>query len=419
MSTTLLHKTGELDPSFGERGVLPLNIEDGAIFRAYGLNSIDDKLLVSASVLKDMNTYTQGHFVYFNLQADGQPNQGFGKNGIVTGLFEPSDQQWPSNGLKVLTADHQSYLLCGALTHNSSTPVPAVAKSQLTGAPVPQFGKNGLSVLNLPITYEQGPNQAPGVDAALQSTGKIITLHLYTGEPGHWEALIARINADGQTDLAFNSGRGYIDTLKAGENTALAGLAIQADDKILAYGHSVHVRGIKTGILQRYTSEGAVDTTFAISGEYRTQDHQYLDLVATHEKILACGSAAQGALLISLDPDGVPDPGFNNGLPVITANVTRWHKLLVDAGKIVAVGTLEEVLNKTAVMARFNSNGEIDTSFGPNGTGIVELDFNQQFSEPIGLVMDQQKRLLVLMSLSGLTLEPTFLLACYFSESQA
>ncbi len=137
--------------------------------------------------------------------------------------------------------------LCRALTtHNSSTPVPAVAKSQLTGAPVPQFGKNGISVLNLPITYEQGPNQAPGVDAALQSTGKIITLHLYTGRTRTLGSSDSPINADGQTHLAFNSGRGYIDTLQAGENTALAGLAIQADDKILAYGHSVHVRGIKT-----------------------------------------------------------------------------------------------------------------------------------------------------------------------------
>ena len=64
-------------------------------------------------------------------------------------------------------------------------------------------------------------------------------------------------------------------------------------------------------------------------------------------------------------------------------------------------------------------NGWFETSFMPGREFASPTDFNQQFSEPIGLVMDQQKRLLVLMSLSGLTLEPTFLLACYFSESQA
>jgi uncharacterized delta-60 repeat protein len=164
---------------------------------------------------------------------------------------------------------------------------------------------------------------------AIQSDGKIVAAggsYNFASNGGTNDGFeLARYNTDGSLDISFGTG-GKVVTPFGGYAVASA-VAIQSDGKIVAAGRSL-IGNVSNFALARYNTNGSLDTTFGMGGKVVT---------------LIGGSSFASAVAIQSN------------------------------GKIVAAGNTRPNLGFSFLyfaLARYNTNGSLDTSFGSGG--IVE-----------------------------------------------
>src|SRR5690606_4842764 len=123
----------------------------------------------------------------------------------------------------------------------------------------------------------------------------------------------------------------------------------------------------------------------------RNTDDLYALEVLPDGRILVAGRARNGAnsptsdefALARYNANGTPDASFGNGGFVVT-DFDGWPDAASDIlvqpdGKIVLVGVAYMVgdfgvTNAQMALARYTSDGVLDTSFGPDGNGMVTQD---------------------------------------------
>lgn len=176
--------------------------------------------------------------------------------------------------------------------------------------------------------------------------------------------------ADGALDTSFGNG-GQLTTLFTGSTISIiAEVILQPDTKIVAIGAATI--GTVNFAVARYHEDGSLDTSFGTNGMVSTDfggaDSANAGLLQPNGKIVAAGTTDVGNnfALARYNPDGSLDPSFGtNGL--VTTNVGGDDiinaVLLQPDGKIVAVGQSAD----NFALARYNTDGSLDTSFGTNG----------------------------------------------------
>ncbi|MFF1396789.1 calcium-binding protein [Streptomyces sp. NPDC058287] len=234
----------------------------------------------------------------------------------------------------------------------------------------PSFGTGGK------VTTDFGANDgAEGV--ALQADGKVVAV----GNSGAGFAL-ARYNTDGSLDTSFDTdGKVTTDFGSPSANLAHA-VALQADGKIVVaglVGDPVTAEG--NFALARYNTDGSLDTSFGTGGKVITDmggaDGAFGVAVQADGRIVAAGLSGAGTAgdnfaLARYNADGSLDTSFDNDGKVITdfGGDDPGHGVAVQAdGKIVAVGA-SAPLNTgdyDFALARYNTNGSLDTSFDTDG----------------------------------------------------
>ncbi len=156
-------------------------------------------------------------------------------------------------------------------------------------------------------------------------------------------------------------------------------VAVQADGKIVVAGQSEN--GADTDIaLARYNSDGSLDTDFNYTGQVTVavgsgNDKGLALLIQEDGKILVAGTTDNGTDLdvavIRLQSDGLPDMGFDHDGQVVISLPNSDDKaqsvLLQNDGKIILAGSSEEPDNSWLFLARLNSDGSLDTTFGSQG----------------------------------------------------
>jgi uncharacterized delta-60 repeat protein len=155
---------------------------------------------------------------------------------------------------------------------------------------------------------------------AIQSDGKIII-----GGQGHnganWDFALVRYHANGSLDTTFN-GTGIVTTAIVTHDN-IRSIVLQPDGKILVGGQTSNGANLEM-VVARYHTNGSLDTTFNGTGYRRTTI-----LTSTY------GSAI----------------------------------VLQNDGKIIAGGTTISAGDGQFAVARYHSNGSLDTTF--NSTGSV------------------------------------------------
>jgi uncharacterized delta-60 repeat protein len=188
------------------------------------------------------------------------------------------------------------------------------------------FGTDGKVITNFPY------NGAVVVDLALQTDGKIIAAGGAGASVGADLAgfALARYNQDGSLDPTFGTGGQVITDFTAGEDV-IQSIVLQSDGKIVAAGHSNFTGGSTEDFaLARYNTDGSLDSSFGASGKVVTDFNSRSDSVIS----------------IALQNDD----------------------------KIIAAGWTEtagEALN--FALARYNTDGNLDSTFGVGGK--VSTDF--------------------------------------------
>ena len=218
--------------------------------------------------------------------------------------------------------------------------------------------------------------------AAFHAIAGLLTLGLALG------ANFAQAQA-GTLDPTFGTG-GVVTTSFAG-GSAGVGSFEQSNGDIVAVAQVDFVQGEATGIgLVRYTSTGALDTTFGTNGITNTSFASFIFTafgfaVQKNGDILVAGEALgrgeAGRMEFGLaryTSNGVLDTTFGNGGLVTTLVGVRTDiptaMLLQPNGKIVMAGfevAQEGVSPAKTSMVRYNSNGSLDTTFGTAGISLV------------------------------------------------
>src|SRR5262249_4024029 len=150
--------------------------------------------------------------------------------------------------------------------------------------------------------------------------------------------------SDGSLDSSFGSG-GEVTTSFKGQAIATAE-AIQNDGKIVLVGETQGANGDDFA-LARYNPDGSLDTTFGTGGKVTTDfagaDDAFSVAIQSDGKIVVAGSSQQNTgedfALARYNSDGTLDTSFGAGGEVLTAIAGGANGVAIQAdGKIVAAG---------------------------------------------------------------------------------
>lgn len=234
----------------------------------------------------------------------------------------------------------------------------------------PSFGSGGKVTLN-PGSGEDGAG-----DVAIQPDGKIVVAG-WDRDGG--EFVLARYLTDGTLDTSFGGGDGIAST----DLLSYGAIALMPDGSIMA------ASGNRDFILARFTSAGALDSTFGggdgiVQIGFNGNDYAS-DIVRQGDgKLLVSGvgGPAEDFALARFNADGTLDTNFGGGDGKVTTDFGDydWSSRLAlqQDGKIVAVGGTffggVPANESDFAVARYQSNGSLDTGFSGDGKATLGFD---------------------------------------------
>ena len=242
------------------------------------------------------------------------------------------------------------------------------------------FGTAGL------VTTDLGPGmQDEGQAVALQADGKIVAAG-FAGVGADGDFALVRYNADGSLDSSFGSG-GIVTTDFFGASDAAHDVVIQPDGKIIAVGYTRDSNSTDFA-LARYQGDGSLDTTFGSGGLVTSafaEDTIGVSAVVLQPdgKIIVCGGVFNDDTIVDFalaryHSNGSLDTTFGTG-GLVTAHLTNKDAFndvaLLPDGRIIAAGTsqIDGVTGFDFVLARYHDDGALDTSFGSGGFVITDF----------------------------------------------
>ncbi len=276
-----------------------------------------------------------------------------------------------------------------------------------------------------------------------QSTGKIIAGG-NTNPGGSQDFALARYNTNGTLDTTFGSGMTGKVTTNIRAFDTLTDLAIEPmTDKIVAVGLTTGLLSCSNvdldWVIAKYNADGSPDTTFNTTGSliidfFGCNEGALGVVIQPDNKIVVVGYGLQPVgmsldlhlILVRLNSDGTFDSTFNGDGDTdgkILFNQATGLGQAFDIvripsgphmGKFIVVGQATTMSGGGDFMAaRFNTNGSLDTTFGPSDTGFVTTDFSPMNSDSANSVALQTDGKILAV---GTTNSTDFALARYDSD---
>lgn len=235
----------------------------------------------------------------------------------------------------------------------------------------------------------QTPNISTSGDwithAILQSDGKILaigTAQVYDSEnvKYHSDFLIMRYKTDGTLDASFSGGIVHTD-FGLHEADLASTVLVQNDNRIVVVGTTYNGQSYDFS-LARYNQDGSLDLSFGNNGKVLTDFQNGNEfgngaVLSSNGKIIIAGSSIEydfiygptfkSFVIARYNDNGTLDTSFGVAGKVFTDFVLNATRLIEQPdGKVIIIG---RALNDSIdfAMARYNSDGSIDTSFGQNG----------------------------------------------------
>jgi uncharacterized delta-60 repeat protein len=395
--TLLAQTSGTLDASFGTSGLVTTDFGGtSAAVRAVAVQP-DGKILAAGTA------YINGvsDFALARYNRDGTLDASFGTGGTVTTPFD-----FPGNFDQVAAVVLQpdgKIVLAGSTVNVFANF--ALARFNSDGTLDASFGTGGI------VTTNFGQVSAQAFSVAVQPDGKIVAAG-YGNIDGGEDFALARYNSNGTLDASFGTG-GKVTTAFPGPPGqgffyALAySVALQPDGKIVAAGEAF-ISGGRDFALARYNSNGTLDATFGTGGMATTDFASPNDLASSvavqpDGRIVVAGAAGPYTnrrfdfALARYNSNGTLDASFGTGGKATTDFAGFDDEpssiALQGDGKIVVVGQTSVSETFDFALARYNSNGTLDTGFGTSGR--VTTDFAGSSEVPTSIALQADGNIVV------------------------
>ena len=235
-------------------------------------------------------------------------------------------------------------------------------------------------------------NGASGNSVAIQSDGKIVVAGSYFPGGSNVDFAVTRYNIDGSLDLSFDND-GLVTT--ASGYGSYPEVLIQGDDKIVVAGGS----GSYFSII-RYNPNGSLDLMFDNDGIVSTAIGSQVQASAialqSDGKLVVAGAVSNGTdydfVIARYNPNGALDTTFDlDGIVTtpIGANDDKASSVKLQAdGKIVVGGYSSNGTDDDFAIVRFDLNGSLDNTFDGDGKVILPIGNSWDQANSIAIQTD-------------------------------
>ncbi len=279
---------------------------------------------------------------------------------------------------KILVQDDQKVLMVGMSFDASYVAQAYVFRYLPDGTPDLSFGTDGM------FTHAQD-FEADLYSAVIDADGRILLVGSTTDYQSY-RLLLIRLLPDGTLDTAF--GDGGVVVQNVGEVTSFGedmgqDVVLDADGNILVSGSSYNADYVRRPVVVKFLPDGALDTSFGVEGvasipvmEVGSSSFDGM-AVQPDGKIVAAGYFGMTELwyvllLARFNADGTLDTSFGD------EGVVKYNhgnvddeasdlKLGPDGSIVVAGMTVTQTYDYSALLAKFTPDGVLDTNFGTAG----------------------------------------------------
>lgn len=400
---------GKLDPAFGTNGIVKSNLGT-----TYDYNISMKQIILRPDgdmhLIFERNAQTR----ITKRDENGIRDTSFGEKGFATAVNIKDPRAVVQGDCKVVIA--------GTTSNASRTSNFAVARLNTDGS-LDQSFSNGE------ITTTRFTAESFVTAAAIQGDGKIVvagyTSTLDSTGKSSFDFALARYTTNGTIDKSFSDDGILVSSLSEGDDIPTA-IAIQNDGKIAVVGYSNINNQNKTQsfcAIVRYNTDGSVDSSFTVDAKRLGFRSAYPNsaVIQTDGKIVIAGQSVTGVqgqtatniFVARYNTDGTLDGTFNNKGWQITDfgsdNENASMVKLQNDGKIVVVANASNGSNTDFALARYKTDGSLDSSFGTNG--LQQTDFENGEEAASLLYIKNDGKIVV----AGSTLNNTFLALAHYN----
>ena len=361
-----------LDPTFGTEGKVVGDLRGKAVAL-----QADGKIVVAG--------WRNGGAQLSRYNTDGTLDAGFGAGGHVDVTLAGGS----NDEINTLIVQSDGKILASGIMLNTATRNDdfVVLRFNSDGSADAGFGGNGRALTDFGV---QGADRAR--DMLLQPDGRIVLVgtesHATGGAYGEANFAAARYNSDGTLDAGFGNGGLAVSKLTGYALNGTAGV-LQSNGTLVIAGQARPNGGsFNDTALTQLLPDGRVDGSYGSNGVlranlYTSGDDYPTDAVIMPENkvmlsLLAGPNGSRDFTLARFTPDGHLDSGFSStgykSVSLGAANDVARRMVLDASGRIIAVGDSAESSNGSDfAIARFDVDGNLDTTFGYNGA--LKTDF--------------------------------------------
>lgn len=387
---------GDLDTTFDTDGRVVTAVGAGSdAGYAVAIQPTDGKIVVVGS----SQNGTDSDFVVLRYNTNGSLDSSFDGDGIVTTNFEEIMFSEDVAGGVAIDSDGK-IVVVGSAQDGFGFSDFAIARYNTDGSLDTSFDGDGRALVKMSDLSDAASSVAIDSAGRIVIAGSALNTTLFVSQLG-----VARLNSDGSPDTSFDSDGKATTSIGSAGDTGAA-MVLDSSDRIIVAGSTSDGSNLDF-VVVRYTVSGSPDTSFDTDGIATTPIGSTTDRatavgIDSNGRIVAAGYtlnasnnydvgivryAADGSLDTTFDTDGKvsqdlsdQDDDFGRGLAIQADN------------KLVVVGEAE-VNNSFIsdwVVAKFNSDGSLDTGFGVDGLVVTDFGPNADIANAATLQSDNK-----------------------------
>lgn len=376
---------GDLLTTFGALGKVTTALGTGSDAGNGVATQKDGKIVVAGQASNGNNN----DFAVARYNVNGSLDDSFGTGGkVLTPIGTREDV-----GAAVAIQSDGKIVVVGRSNNGADTDF-AVVRYTTAGSLDTTFNGTGT------VTTAIGTGNDLALGVTLQADGKIVVVG-QTSNGANNDFALVRYNSNGSLDTSFN-GTGKVTT-GVGTGTDIAkSVVVQSDGKIIIVGQAQDSKPEFNFALARYNAHGSLDDSFGTGGTVMTpisegRDEGFAVALQADGKILVTGYIINSAgnyefALARYNTNGSLDDSFGTGGSVTTAfqggaGVSK-SVVVQSNGKIVIGGHAFTDMNADFAVARYDAEGKLDTTFGNGGKVITPIGFSSDSGNSLALQLD-------------------------------